>query len=156
MQQDERAFVRLEDGTIMERDVLRIAERITEYDPNLVIQYLDPARGGDLTDAPYRIAERCPDGMVRTVFSVWTLDESVLERIYNADTQRHSIQQILDVKNQAARDNRERRYKEQQEEVRDIISHVFNSPKGTYTFREPTHNKLVKIDDSQKRLPPGD
>lgn len=151
---DRNAFVKLDDGVIVERDVLNIVEKIREYDENLCVQYLDPSSGADFSDAPYRIVEVCPDGMNREVFSVWTLDETVLERIYAADNNKQDILLQLDRNNQAARANQKRRYEDKTLETRDIIESVLKSPKGTYKFKSPTTGETVTIDDSLTKLPP--
>lgn len=153
---DRNAYVKLDDGAIVERDVLGIVEKIREYDENLRVQYLDPSSGADFTDAPYRIVEECPDGMVREVFSVWTLDETVLERIYAADTKKLDILAVLNKKNQAIRNDRERRYREEREEAQDIITHVLKSPKGRYTIPKANGEGVAVIDDSLTKLPPED
>lgn len=147
------ATVKLDDGVFVERDVLNIVEKIREYDPNLRVQYLDPQKFEDITDAPYRIVEVCPDGEVRPVFSVWTLDETVLEKIYLADNQKHDILAAIDGKNLLVKKDKERRYQEERDEAKDIIVHVLKSPKGKYSFKNPM-GKMVVIDDSLKRLPP--
>lgn len=155
MGSDRSGLVRLDDGNLVERDVLGIVEKICEYDPNLKVQYLDPALGPGLTEAPYRIVEVCPDGEVRPVFSVWTLDDTVLERLYNADTKKLDVLANLDLKNLAARNSQERRFQEIKDEDNDIIAHVLKSPKGKYTFKN-RYDKLVTIDDSLKGLPVGE
>lgn len=151
---DRNAYVKLDDGAIVERDVLGIVEKITEYDENLRVQYLDPSSGADFSDAPYRIVEVCPDGKVREVFSVWALDEKVLERIYAADTQRIDVLTALNNHNALLRKERERRYEEKKLEAQDIVSHVLKSPKGRYTIPKANGEGVAVIDDSLKRLPP--
>jgi len=73
------------DGLIVDKALYSIMEKVKEYDPNLEVMYCDPNRAEPF-DAPWVIVERCNDGLYRRVFEVWDLNESVLERIYNADT----------------------------------------------------------------------
>ncbi len=141
------AHVRLEDGSIIEQDVLGIIEKVMEYDPNLRVQYLDPDRFPEMTDAPFRIIERCPDGLDRVVFSVWTLNEEVMHRLYAADNKKTDVIWQMDRTNQAARASKERRFAEEREESKDIIEHVLKSPKGKYTFKNE-QDEIVTIDDS--------
>lgn len=152
---DPRAHVKLDDGSIVERDVLNIVEKIRTRYPNLVVQYVDPGSGPSLLDAPYRIVERCPDGLDRVVFSVWTLDETVLQRLQAADTHQIDVLAQLELKNLAARQKTERQFKESMAEAGDIVTHVLSSPKGRYSFDDPHTGKHVVIDDSQTKLPPG-
>ncbi len=129
----DQRLVQLAAGVYVERDTLHIVERIQEYDPNLRVKYLDPDRGGELGDPPYKIFERCPDGHERLVFSVWSLDERVLERLWAADTQKNNVLLRLDGTNAAARNNLTRRFQEQRESAIDIVEAVVRSPKTSYT-----------------------
>lgn len=130
-------------GVYIEADTLAIVERIQEYDPNLRIKYLDPDRGGELTDPPYKIMELCPDGHERLVFGVWELDHRVLERLYMADTQRHDIMRRLDITNSRARADATRRFTEEREEALEMVQAVIRSPKDTYTLPGPHGTKIV-------------
>lgn len=127
-------LVQLAEGVLVEEDTLRIVERIREYDPNLRIKYLDPDRGGDLGDPPYKIFELCPDRFERLVLSVWSLDERVLERLWAADTQRFDILAKLDRVNNQARENEQRRYREEREEAHEMAVSILRTPKDTYTL----------------------
>ncbi len=137
-------LVEVAQGQFVEQDVLNIVEKIREYDPNLCVQYLDPDVYSSLTDAPYRIMELCPDGNLRLVFSVWQLDERVLEKLYASDTFRHNILAELDKSNAKVKEAEQRRYREEMEEGMDIAKHVLKSPKNSYTFIEK--GKKVTVD----------
>lgn len=130
----DQRLVELAVGVYVESDVLDIVQRIREYDPNLRIKYLDPDRGGELDDPPYKIMELCPDGHERLVFGVWSLDERVMARLFAADTQRHDILARLDGVNGVARANQTRRYEEEREEMIEKAVAVLRSPKDTYTL----------------------
>lgn len=145
-------FVQLDDGSLIERDVLGIVERIRAYDENLNVQYLDPASASGVTEAPYRIIERCRDNEWRVVFAVWTLDETVLQRIYAADSAKLDVLANLSANNMVARMNEQRRYREDMEDMKDKIQHAFASPKTTYSFKDEKFDRLVTVDDSDKRF----
>lgn len=130
----DQRLVELAAGVYVEQDVLHIVERVLEYDPNLRVKYLDPDRGGELGDPPYKIFERCPDGHERLVFGVWSLDERVLERLEAADTQRNNILLRLDGTNATARQDNARRFQEQRDSALEIVRSVIRSPKDTYTM----------------------
>lgn len=121
----------------IEDDMLGIVERVQAYDPNLRVQFLDPARGSDITDAPYRIVEMCPDGLPRVVFSVWDLDERVMERLYRADNHRGNILQGLDGTNLLAEKNQKRRYDDEQAALHEMVRDTLRSPKEKYTATNP-------------------
>lgn len=145
----DQRLVELAAGVYVERDTLHVVERIMEYDPNLRVKYLDPDRGGELGDPPYKIFERCPDGHERLVFSVWTLDERVLERLWAADTQRHDIVNVLGITNARARGNLTRRFQEEREAAKDIVEAIIKSPKGSYTVPGSVEGTIVKFDSHE-------
>ncbi len=134
-------LVRVAGGALVERDVLNIVERLHHYDPALRVKYL--AVDGSVTDAPYALFELCPDGFERLVFHIWELDERVLEKLYQADTFCHDILANLDKKNQEAKKAEQRRYREEQDEVKDIVEHIIKSPKGSYSFKDKDRKVTV-------------
>lgn len=129
-------------GVFVENDVFDIANRVTEYDPNLRLQYCDPEQA-DPGDAPYRLMEICPDGIMRKVMDIWTLDASVLERIYASDTRKRDILLSIDQKNLVAKKDEKRRYKEMMDEAKDMLLHVVRSHKSTYTIKDG--EKVIKV-----------
>ncbi len=142
-------LVELSQGVYVERDVLNIIEKIYAYDSNLRVKYLDGP--GRFDQAPYAIFEMCPDGIERLVFSVWELDERVLERLFNSDTLKSDVLGNLDRNNNLIRNDRQRRFEEAKEESKDILLHMLKSPKGRYSFPTPTGN-IVTVDDQPGRV----
>jgi hypothetical protein len=132
------------DGMIIERDVYEIGKELQEIDENLFIIGVDPDQA-DFTDAPYIIAELCPDGQYRRIFEVWQLDRSVIDRVRAADTHANDIQAHLDYINAKAKHEAAQRFKEKQLEYRDIGVGVLKNRKSTYTYRDPDTSDLVKI-----------
>lgn len=143
-----RKLVELTRGVAVERDVLRIAERISEYDDNLYLQYADPARS-NLYDAPYRLVERCKDGIDRVVFVIWELNEAVLERIYAADTSKHNILESIERKNLLAKQAQIRRYQDKMDMAADIVRHIVESPKTRYSFPNHDETAIVTVDEQR-------
>lgn len=141
-----KRLVELSSGAYCEDDVLRIVERIREYDPNLNVKYCDPDTA-QMTDAPYIIVELCPDGIERTIMQVWDLDARILERLYAADTKRHDILARLDVNNAAAKERQQRRYKEEVlGEAKDQTLAILRSPKGSYSLPGPVSGTQTVFD----------
>lgn len=130
----DQRLIELAAGVYVEADTLDIVQRIRDYDPNLRIKYLDPDRGGEFDDPPYKIMELCPDGHERLVFGVWSLDAQVLERLYLADTQRHDILTNLEKRNNRAASEVQRRYTEEREEALEMTKAIIRSPRDTYTL----------------------
>lgn len=141
-------LVRLEDGSYIERDLLNIVQKVQEFDPNLRIQYLDPNRTSEPGDAPYRIVETCRDGVDRLVFSVWELDDRVIERLYAADMLNPDFIKNLDATNLMARLNSQRRFREEMDEAKDIVEHVVSSTKGRYSIPSADGEGVILIDDT--------
>lgn len=141
----DKRLVELAAGVYVEHDTLHIVQRIMEYDPNLRVKYLDPDRGGDLNDPPYKIFELCPDGHERLVFGVWILDERVLERLWAADNHRNDVLYRLDGTNALARQNLTRRFAEEREAAKEITKAVIRSPRDTYTMPGSVEGTLVKF-----------
>jgi hypothetical protein len=133
------------DGMLVEKDVFDIVRRLREYDDSLDIMYLDPDRA-ELNEAPYIIVERCKDGLTRRVFEAWTLDERILERVYNADTSRHDLMAIMDGRMVQWKNEREQRFKEERAEAKDIFVHLLKNPTTTYSFPNG-HGQVVRMDD---------
>jgi hypothetical protein len=116
----------------VEADVLAVTEKIQAYDPNLKVQFLNDAARG-VSDPPYRIVEKCKDGVERIVFSVWTLDDTVLQRVFAADNQKFDVLGITDSVNARAKQREQQRYKDKLGEAREITTTVLRSNKDTFS-----------------------
>lgn len=135
----------LVDGNIVERDTLHIAERIKEYDENLEILCLDPDKAG-LNDAPFVICERMPNGSLQRIFECWVLDNSVIERIALADQHKFNALTRVEELEAAFKKDREARYKDRADEMKDIMAHAVKNRTSSYTIRNH-ENELVTIDE---------
>lgn len=156
MPDDTRArLVELSQGMLIEQDVLGIVERIQEYDSNILVQYLDPGVHGELTDAPYRIMELCPDGMLRLVFTVWELDERVLKRLFEADNQKHRILERVDAMNHEVRQGLQRRFREEAlGEAHELSVSILKSNKTEYSIPgdTPGENTVIHTHQPSKTI----
>lgn len=141
-------LVKMSDGSLVERDVLNVVDKIRDYDPNIRVKYCDPARA-EFGDAPYRIMELCPDGMERMIMSVWTLDESVLERLVACDNRRTNVLRDLEGNNLSVEKENHRRFREEMDEAADILHHYLASPKGRYSFVDPKTEHKITLDDQE-------
>lgn len=131
-------------GIAVSDDVLGVVKRLQEYDENIVVQFADPAKC-DITDAPYRIMELCPDGMLRVIMEVWKLDNTVLERLYALDTQKWDVLQRIDKANQAVTLGEKRRYQDEVRALSEMAGDVLKSPKDTYTATNPVTGQSHKF-----------
>lgn len=136
-------------GVQVELDVLRIAEAIHEYDPNLKVQFLNEA--AKMGDPPFRVVERCRDGVDRVAFYAWELDGRLLERVMKADCARRDLDEIMTKQNRAAKDAKNRRYRESIEEANELAFSIMRSRKSRYSVKDPrTGEILVFTDDGLK------
>jgi hypothetical protein len=140
-------YVKLDDGSLVDRDVLGIIEQVHAYDPNLKVQYLE--RAAALGDAPWRIIERCKDGEWRVIFYAWQMDARVLDRIRAADCHMVDVLGGVESNNASLRKAEGRRFQERMEEAKDIVKHIIDSPKGRYSFKNDD-GQLVTVDDDPK------
>ena len=136
------------DGNLVEADALHIAERIKEYDPNLEILCLDPARAESVTEEPFIIAEKCRDGVLRTVFRCWELNEFVLTRIQMADGTRFNALDTIEKNEEKIRQDNQRRYEEKMAESRDMVKHIAGM-KSKYTIRDRQTGELITFYDDR-------
>ena len=136
-------LVQIADGVYVERDALRIVDKIQEYDENLRLKYCE--RTSDLSDPPYKLVEVCKDGTERIVFDIWSLDDRVIEKLYAADTRGQDIMDMLNKKNEAAKRDQNRRYKDIQDEANEISQSVLKSDKQLYKLTDPLTGKNLKI-----------
>lgn len=134
------------DGFLVESDALRVAEAIKDYDPNLEILCLDPARAESVTEEPFIIAEHCKDGVLRPVLRAWKLDDLVLQRIIAAD---RCTLQTLEGMELAQKNAAQSRYRDAMEESHDITQHVLADRKSKYTVRDSMTGELITFYDDR-------
>jgi hypothetical protein len=135
------------DGQIVERDALHIAERIKDYDPNLEILCLDPERAESITDAPFVICERLPNGQLVRIFEAWSLDASVLERVARADQSKFNALDTIEEAERKFRAANERRYQEKRLEIQDLVASVAASKKSSFSFTDRNGEKVTLYED---------
>jgi response regulator RpfG family c-di-GMP phosphodiesterase len=135
------------DGQIVERDSLRIAEKIKEFDPNLEVFCLDPELA-DVNDAPFVIVEYV-NGVFKRVMEAWTLDDQVLHRLHfaHSTTVEELTQKYEDLK-KVQYDRKMSRYKEIKEAKKDLVKHIVADKHSNYSFKdEETGEKVTVFDD---------
>ena len=138
----------LVDGMIVERDALRIAEAIRDYDENLVVLCVDPSHVSGISEEPFVIAERDPGGVLRPVLRCWTLDDTVLERLYLADQQNfNGFDQLLRLEEQAKSETKSR-YQEIREENADIVKHIAGM-RSKYSVKDSNTGELITFFDDR-------
>lgn len=133
-------------GQIVERDALRIAEKIRDYDENLTLLCLQP-ENANISDPPFVVAEHCKDGKLRIVLKAWQLDDQIISRLYACDTHRHDVYNALASLEASQERERERRFQEEREEIKDKLTHIAGM-KSKYSMTDDvTGEKLTFFDD---------
>lgn len=136
------------DGHVVERDTLRIAEKIKEFDPNLEILCLDPDYIADVNEAPFVIVEYV-NGTFKRVMEAWTLDDQILHRLHFARnrTVEELTQKYEDLK-KVQYDRQQSRYKEEKALKKDLVKHIVSDKHSSYSFKdEDTGEKVTIYDD---------
>jgi hypothetical protein len=134
------------DGNIVERDALRIAEAIKDYDENLELICVDPNMA-DVNEAPFIVCERRKsDGALIRIMEAWELDDRILERIYAADTNRSDVLAGLIKKEEQIRRDTESRYQEKRDANKDLVESIVKNMKSKYVF-EKDGKKVTLYDD---------
>src|SRR5215207_7258009 len=82
------------------------------------------------------------------VMGVWELNRSVINQLALRDKSARVLHQLVTREEEKAKKEREAAKREDREEAKDIMLHVFKSPKGTYSFKND-HDEKVVIDDSK-------
>lgn len=137
------------DGSIVERDALRIAEAINAYDENLWLMCLDPERCDGITDAPFLVVHKYRDrDEYYPVLRAWKLDDEILVRIQAADTQRRDVLGDVMSSEENYRKNAQKRFQEVRELMKEQTEFVVKSNKNERSLTdELTGDKITFYDD---------
>lgn len=131
----------------VEDDVAHVVGEIRRLWPELDVQYCD---NPGLDQKPYRIVERTKSGNVLPVIDLWELDNRVLDVLHEADSHRHGVQILerMDKKNQAVRTAVAASYADWREVFVDLLKTMNRHQGGTFTFKNPHTDEIVKVTDS--------
>lgn len=152
------------DGHWVDKDLLGIVEQIQAYDPNLKVQYLEGL--GKINEPPWRIVEKCKDGVDRVVLTAWQLDHSVLTKLYFADTHKHDVGARVEETNKKVKEEIKKKHFEEIQESGEVAAAIVTTNKADYSVRDPRTGELLTFmadgtvkrgrsgytDKSQKRI----
>lgn len=143
---DNDQFIVVED-MIVEKRMHDIVEKIKDYDDRLEVLCVDPNTCA-FAEAPFIIAE-VTGNQIFKIFECWELNESVLERIYLADTKRVDVLLNMDKSNERVRLDQERRYQEKRDASRDLVSAIAKGmeTKSSFSYRRETGEKVTFYED---------
>lgn len=135
------------DNLLVQRDALRVAEAIKDYDPNLEILCVDPEKA-ELSEEPFIIAERGKDGILRPVLRAWVLDDLVLQRLAAADGYKVNTLKTLEQLEADTKAENQRRYNDIREETKDIVGHIAGM-RSKYSVRDSRTGDLLTFYDDR-------
>lgn len=125
-------YVVTEDGRWVNADVMRVAQIINEYDPNLRLVWIEPENRTVHDDKPYAVVGT--DGQGREYFvmrlSEAEMDHRVLERLWTQDNGNGDVLAALDAKNAALKAIELKKEIERQEEARELAAWMIKAPVG--------------------------
>lgn len=136
-------------GVAVENDALRIAEKITEYNPRLKLQYL--AENAALGDPPFQIVETGLDGREHIVMYAWELDDRLLHRLYMADTFSRDVLKELDKHNDRVKKHVKDEIADARVDAHEKLHAAMNSHKDTYSIKDEYTGKKITV---HSHLPP--
>jgi len=135
------------DGQIVERDALRIAERLQEHDPDLRVMCLDPSKA-DVNDAPFVICHQRSDGTMYRIFECWELDDRVVERVILADNHQYDAISKLESMQEIQRKLKEDRYRDKSLENQELVAAAVRNLKSSFSFKND-EGELVTVHDDK-------
>lgn len=142
---DGKNYLDMGDGVWVQDDALRVAQAVHDYDENLIVICLDPTHPDvKITDAPFVVMQRMPNGSYQKVLEAWELDNRVLERIWLSDQHRNNQLQTLEQMEKSIREGQEKRYRETLDEAKELALDVIVSKASSYSFKNK-RDDIVKI-----------
>lgn len=135
------------DGNIVERDALRIAEKIREYDSDLELICLDPDSDHALSSAPFIVIKDRGNGVFDRVLEAWTLDDQIIERLYLADGQATDLLDRLAKMEYAKKKEQEDKWQETKWQSHELFAAAMQNPKSSFTFHN-NDGELVRVHDT--------
>ena len=128
----ENAPVATDSGYFVSEKHARMAEIISEYDPNLQVQFI-PEGKRDPGDKPFRVLFTHPtDGSSYVVCYADDLDGPLLERIIEMDMRNGNVLSKLEAHNTAIKLVMKKKHEEELAEAHDLAAHILRSPKSVY------------------------
>jgi len=120
-----------EDGTWVSEDTERIARILKDYDPDLELRWIPPARR-EPGDKPFCVIHHAPNGSHYVVGYFDKCDENLLATIFNSDSTKNDPIAFADAKNAAERAILMKKQLDEAEERQDFIATLVKSNKHSF------------------------
>lgn len=133
------------DGMIVEKDALRIAEKIKDYDPDLILITADPNDPEvSFTSAPFLVLKDKGNGVYERVLEAWKLDDQILERLWLSDGAKNNQLEILAKMELAKKAEETRQWEEKRGANKELATSIISSPQSSYKFKNK-EGDLIKL-----------
>lgn len=141
------AYTQAGDIVQVEDDVAHVVGEVRRLWPELDVQYVERP---ELGDAPYRVIERCKDGVIREVMPVWVLDNQLLDVLHQADTNKHDVLTVVNAHNRLITNAKVAAQKDWRDAAKDVLKSRAESRLGRWSFPDvrPGHDGEVVISDN--------
>lgn len=134
-----QAAIPLDDGSWVAAKVVRTAEIIKDFFPNLEVRWLPKDKRAIDSDA-FMIVEKCADGAELVAFTVRDeseFDERILERIIRADITKQKngptgILEDIDAHNASVKLMQAKQKQDALDEVKELSTSILGSPLNRY------------------------
>lgn len=128
---DGNIYIPDENGNFISENQRRIGQILSEYDPNLQLQWIPPVnRGPD--DYPFRVVDFSPGRPPYVVCFAHECDERLLAKVFQSDGTKNNVLNYLDAHNAAVEAVRLKKMKEQRMEDHEFAMSVLRHKKINY------------------------
>jgi hypothetical protein len=124
-------YVPAEGGALVSERQARIAEIIKDYDPELELAYIPPAKR-EPGDRAFAVVHRPLGRPAYVAFYADECDENLLARVFAGDNAKHDVMSDVAAKNAAHEALKLKKQMEDAEERKDLVQSIIKSPLNTY------------------------
>lgn len=130
------------DGSMAQvpKTVMDIVNEIHDRWPELQVRYTEST---DLDTAPFIIVDIVRE---QVVLKVWELTSQTINMIHLMDSHNVDLQALFKAEEEKARKDKAYKDKEVREEKKDMLKHIFDSPKTSYKFKND-QGEIVEVSD---------
>jgi hypothetical protein len=119
------------DGSFISEKHARISELISEYDADLSLAWIPPARR-EPGDKPFAVVCSPLGRPPYVVCYADDCDERLLARVYSMDGAKGNVGESIDANNKAVRDLQKKKYEDAMADQYEFAQSVLKSPKSVY------------------------
>ncbi len=136
------------DGQIVEKDALRIAEKIRDMDDRLLLLCFDVDNASDIATAPFKVVREKDDGTYVHVMEAWQLDDRLIERLYLADSQRgHDLEALISKMTKDVKKKEQDAIAENVGPKKEMAAAALRNKNSSFSFKKEETGDIVRIND---------